>query len=79
MPLPCSLRPPGTPIALVDADGLQAGLVTGAATCHAWGVVCEECDPHGTGQAIRFQGRPLDAGTGLHYNRFRYYDPALGQ
>ncbi|AVT10223.1 RHS repeat-associated core domain-containing protein [Paracidovorax avenae] len=69
----------GTPIALVDANGPQAGLITWAATYHAWGAVREEYDPHGIGQPIRFQGQQLDAETGLHYNRFRYYDPLLGQ
>ncbi len=69
----------GTPIALVDANGSRAGLVTWAATYHAWGAVRDEYDPHGGGQPIRFQGQQFDAETGLHYNRFRYYDPALGQ
>ncbi|ADX47012.1 RHS repeat-associated core domain protein [Paracidovorax avenae ATCC 19860] len=69
----------GTPIALVDANGPQAGLVTWAATHHAWGAVREEYDPLGIGQPIRFQGQQLDAETGLHYNRHRYYDPMLGQ
>jgi len=69
----------GTPIALVDANGLQAGLVTWAATYHAWGAVREEYDPYGNGQPIRFQGQQLDVETGLHYNRYRYYDPFLGQ
>ncbi len=68
----------GTPIALMDANGPQAGLVTWAATYHAWGAIREEYDPHGIGQPIRFQGQQLDAETGLHYNRFRYYDPMLG-
>ncbi|SDP92540.1 DUF6531 domain-containing protein [Paracidovorax cattleyae] len=57
----------GTPIALVDANGPQAGLVTWAATYHAWGAVREEYDPHGVGQPIRFQGQQLDAETGLHW------------
>ena len=26
-------------------------------------------------QPIRFQGQHFDEKTGLHYNRFRYYDP----
>jgi len=69
----------GTPIALVDANGFDAGLVTWAATHHAWGSVREEYDPHGAEQAIRFQGQQLDSETGLHYNRFRYYDPEVGQ
>ena len=29
-------------------------------------------------QPIRFQGQYFDEETGLHYNRFRYYDPDVG-
>ena len=29
-------------------------------------------------QPIRFQGQSFDIETGLHYNRFRYFDPDLG-
>ena len=29
-------------------------------------------------QPIRFQGQYFDEETGLHYNRFRYYDPDMG-
>ena len=29
-------------------------------------------------QPIRFQGQHFDTETGLHYNRFRYFDPDLG-
>ena len=28
---------------------------------------------------LRFQGQYCDAETGLHYNRFRYYDPQVGR
>jgi len=28
---------------------------------------------------LRFQGQYFDVETGLHYNRFRYYDPGTGQ
>jgi len=28
---------------------------------------------------LRFQGQYFDAETGLHYNRFRYYDPNCGR
>ncbi|MDQ1835216.1 RHS repeat-associated core domain-containing protein [Massilia scottii] len=30
-------------------------------------------------QPFRFQGQQYDDETGLHYNRFRYYDPAVGR
>jgi RHS repeat-associated protein len=30
-------------------------------------------------QPLRFPGHWYDAETGLHYNRFRYYDPSLGR
>ncbi|WP_346770499.1 RHS repeat-associated core domain-containing protein [Pseudomonas sp. 273] len=30
-------------------------------------------------QNLRFQGQYFDAETGLHYNTFRYYDPAVGR
>ena len=29
-------------------------------------------------QPIRFQGQSFDKETGLHYNRFRYFDPDIG-
>ena len=32
-----------------------------------------------TDQSIRFQGQWHDVETGLHYNRFRYYDPEIGR
>ncbi|GKS84590.1 RHS repeat-associated core domain-containing protein [Acidovorax sp. SUPP1855] len=39
----------------------------------------EEYNPQRIEQSIRLQGQQIDAETGLHYNRFRYYDPHLGQ
>lgn len=30
-------------------------------------------------QPFRFQGQQFDAETGLHYNRYRYYDPVVGR
>ncbi len=30
-------------------------------------------------QPLRFQGQYFDGETGLHYNRFRYYDPVTGR
>ncbi|WP_442890275.1 RHS repeat-associated core domain-containing protein [Chitinimonas sp. JJ19] len=34
---------------------------------------------HAQIQPLRFQGQYFDAETGLHYNRFRYYDPDVGR
>jgi RHS repeat-associated protein len=31
------------------------------------------------GNAVRFQGQYRDEETGLHYNRYRYYDPNTGR
>ncbi|WP_290445344.1 RHS repeat-associated core domain-containing protein, partial [Pseudomonas sp. VA159-2] len=49
----------------------------------AWGEVREErsdwAKQHGLGNPIRFQGQYHDHETGLHYNRFRYYDPRAGR
>ncbi|WP_284431252.1 RHS repeat-associated core domain-containing protein, partial [Acidovorax sp. SUPP950] len=69
----------GTPIGLVDGNGEKAGEITWAASYGAWGDVQEEYNPHRIEQSIRLQGQQIDAETGLHYNRFRYYDPHLGQ
>jgi len=30
-------------------------------------------------QPLRYQGQYFDAETGLHYNRFYYYDPDVGR
>ncbi|MFL6635313.1 MAG: RHS repeat-associated core domain-containing protein, partial [Massilia sp.] len=55
----------------------------------AWGnvleVVQEEVpailpsDEIGEAQPVRFQGQYYDDESGLHYNRFRYYDPDIGR
>ena len=74
----------GTPNELTD----QQGDVVWYADYEAWGntatvewksqridniVVSEEHL-----QPIRFQGQSFDTETGLHYNRFRYFDPDMG-
>jgi RHS repeat-associated protein len=75
----------GTPRELTDSDGR----VVWAARYRAWGNVLEvvqdreSIDLSGgehitelrVTQPIRFQGQYFDTETGLHYNRFRYYDP----
>jgi RHS repeat-associated protein len=72
----------GTPQELTNADGR----VVWAARYRAWGnvleVVKEEAllsDEIGEAQPVRFQGQYYDNETGLHYNRFRYYDPDIGR
>ncbi len=36
-------------------------------------------EPEQIEQPLRFQGQYYDQETGLHYNRFRYYDPGIGR
>lgn len=69
----------GTPLAMINANGSQAGQVAWAARYGAWGAVEEEYNPGHIHQPIRFQGQQFDQETGLHYNRFRFYDPMVGQ
>ena len=50
----------------------------------AWGVAKEAIRKASEGRAelrtpIRFQGQYHDHETGLHYNRYRYYDPEVGR
>ena len=63
----------------MNANGDQAGDVSWADRYGAWGEIEQEYNPHHIHQPIRLQGQQLDAETGLHYNRFRYYDPGVGQ
>ena len=60
-----------------------------AARYRAWGNVLEVVqqdspevvppDEIGEAQPVRFQGQYHDNESGLHYNRFRYYDPDIGR
>ncbi|WP_321882646.1 RHS repeat-associated core domain-containing protein [Paraburkholderia bannensis] len=69
----------GTPQELVDTSGKVVWL----ARYKAWGggkrAPYGKTDPVGTDNRIRFQGQYHDEGTGLHYNRHRYYDPDSGR
>jgi RHS repeat-associated protein len=77
----------GTPRELTDTEGN----VQWTATYQAWGNVVQvewspapaagqaESCPFEQTQALRFQGQYFDSETGLHYNRFRYYDPDIGR
>ena len=69
----------GTPMELTD----EQGNVAWAGQYKAWGEVKEErsdwAKQHGLANPIRFQGQYHDHETGLHYNRYRYYDPKAGR
>ncbi len=62
----------GTPEQLLDG----AGLVVGELEREAFGRVTKAS---GLSTAIRFPGQYADEETGLHYNRYRYYDPEAGR
>lgn len=69
----------GTPQALLSARGE----VVWRADYATWGAVLgtqHHPDPElRTDCPLRFLGQYADAESGLHYNRFRYYDPQTGQ
>uniref|UniRef100_UPI003906475E RHS repeat-associated core domain-containing protein n=1 Tax=Pseudomonas sp. KCJK8670 TaxID=3344558 RepID=UPI003906475E len=69
----------GTPMELTD----HHGEVAWAGQYKAWGDVREErsdwAKQVGMTNPIRFQGQYHDHETGLHYNRYRYYDPRVGR
>ena len=67
----------GTPIAASDENGKTVW----QASYKAWGEIAEEKVSDGLNINIpfRFQGQYYDEESGLHYNRFRYYDPQLGR
>ncbi|MET3493391.1 RHS repeat-associated core domain-containing protein [Variovorax boronicumulans] len=69
----------GTPHELTDHEGRIAW----SAQYKAWGeareAISEAGRRAGFANPIRFQGQYFDAETGLHYNRYRYYDPASGR
>jgi RHS repeat-associated protein len=76
----------GTPQRLID----QTGNVRWQANQDAWGRAVSSNAQNEIGfgnginsgyveQPIRFQGQYYDEETGLHYNRYRYYDPHSGR
>ena len=64
----------GTPVELIDEEG-------GIARSLEHGLFGERRRSEGGGpdSEWRFPGQWFDEETGLHYNRFRYYDPATGR
>jgi RHS repeat-associated protein len=69
----------GTPQELTDHEGRIAW----SAQYKAWGeakqAISEAGRKAGFRNPIRFQGQYFDDETGLHYNRYRYYDPQSGR
>jgi len=69
----------GTPQELTDHQGQLAW----SAHYKAWGqareAISEAGRKAGIANPIRFQGQYFDEETGLHYNRYRYYDPHSGR
>ena len=69
----------GTPQELTD----EHSEIAWSAEYRAWGVA-QEAIRKASGKAlianpIRFQGQYHDHESGLHYNRYRYYDPEVGR
>ncbi|SEK14598.1 MULTISPECIES: RHS repeat-associated core domain-containing protein, partial [unclassified Variovorax] len=69
----------GTPQELTDHEGQVAW----SAQYKAWGeareAITEAGRRAGVRNPIRFQGQYFDEETGLHYSRYRYYDPESGR
>ena len=69
----------GAPQELTDPNGQLAW----SAQYKAWGEIKEQrsewAQREGLTNPIRFQGQYHDHETGLHYNRYRYYDPRVGR
>ena len=64
----------GTPEQLVTGDGDVAGTLKH----NAYGIT-ETVDGSRATTPMRFAGQYADEETGLHYNRYRYYDPEAGR
>uniref|UniRef100_UPI0030D92CD2 RHS repeat-associated core domain-containing protein n=1 Tax=Pseudomonas sp. RL_105y_Pfl2_101 TaxID=3088708 RepID=UPI0030D92CD2 len=69
----------GTPMELTD----EHGDIAWAGVYKAWGLAKEQRSETAKRTDIRnplrFQGQYFDVETGLHYNRYRYYDPQAGR
>ncbi|WP_370459367.1 RHS repeat domain-containing protein [Cupriavidus sp. SW-Y-13] len=69
----------GTPQELTDETGEIAWSAQYKAWGAAQGVISDAARKAGIQNPLRFQGQYLDHETGLHYNRYRYYDPVSGR
>ncbi|MPV71595.1 type IV secretion protein Rhs [Burkholderia sp. BE17] len=68
------LDPNGMPTRVTD----KSGSIMWGARYLTWGQESLGEDGEAFDQPIRFQGQYHDNETGLHYNRYRYYDPFSG-
>jgi type VI secretion system secreted protein VgrG len=71
----------GTPLFLVDAKGevLWEALPDDWKATQEVELVKLLVSEYGVRQFIRFQGQWADEETGFYYNRYRFYDPAVGR
>jgi RHS repeat-associated protein len=71
----------GTPLFLVDAKGevLWEALPDDWKAAKEVELVKLLVSEYGVRQFIRFQGQWADEETGFYYNRYRFYDPAMGR
>ncbi|MGK9172617.1 RHS domain-containing protein [Yokenella regensburgei] len=65
----------GVPLALINEDGALAW----RGDYDEWGNLLYEDNPHHLTQSLRLPGQQYDEESGLHYNRYRYYDPRQGR
>lgn len=66
----------GTPREMLDSSGKLVWISSPT----AWGLSAQKHDVQPEHDCpIRFQGQWFDVESGLHYNRFRFYDPAAGR
>ncbi|MBP4047414.1 RHS repeat-associated core domain-containing protein, partial [Chromobacterium violaceum] len=69
----------GTPQALTDEHGALALEMDYQAWGQAREVIADAASKAGIRNPFRFQGQYHDDESGLHYNRYRYYDPEIGR
>ncbi len=69
----------GTPQLLTDAAGQQALEMEYQAWGAAREILTQAAQSAGLRNPLRFQGQYHDDESGLHYNRYRYYDPDTGR
>ncbi len=69
----------GTPQLLTDEEGERALEMEYQAWGAARELITQAAQSAGLRNPLRFQGQYHDDESGLHYNRYRYYDPDIGR